>query len=140
MKKFITTKAEATTTTNDKLTNPTIGSKHAFFPTVKPMKAKRVPSKIDLFMDKIEEFMKTADKKIEDAVARAKPYAVKLVRFASKVLMQIIIWGILINIAAGFWPDLKEEIPYIYGFFDGCLHVVEEIFEWYVHWLSNIFS
>lgn len=108
------------------------------FSAAKPMKATKTPSKLDVLMLKIEMFMCKVGKKIDNATARAKPYAIKMVRLASKLLKQILIWGILINIAAVFWPDLKEEIPYIYGFFDGCLQIAEEFFRWLLDILKDV--
>ncbi len=101
-------------------------TKHSFFASSKAKSATKpvnAPSKAEKWLEKI--FGKL-DQGLDVALAMAAPLGYAL----GRILATIIIAGIGINIASEFWPELKSEIPYIYGFFDGCLNGVEWLFKY----------
>ena len=64
----------------------------------------------------------------------------QLSRSLGRLIAAIIICGILINIAAELWPGLKTEIPYLYGFFNGLMMIVEKGFKFFTNTLPGIFG
>lgn len=67
-------------------------------------------------------------------------YAKVFAKRLARTIAAIIICGIAINIAAEFWPELKTEIPGIYGFFNGLLMIVEKGFEYTGEFLKKAFE
>ena len=76
-----------------------------------------------------ETWFENASKKFDVFFELAIQVSIKIGFALGSLLGAIIIAGIGINIAAEFWPNLKTEIPSIYGFFNGLLVGVEWLFE-----------
>lgn len=119
-----------TGTTTEKADNTGAGTTNHFFAKAKSVtKPVYTPSKVEKWFEKI---LAKIDKASDKALEIATPLGIALRR----ILATIIIAGIGINIAAEFWPELKSEIPYIYGFFDGMLNGVE----WLFHSIADFFQ
>lgn len=64
-------------------------------------------------------------KKIKELDNKLKKGFRCLLKRLGRLITLSIIFGILLNVAIYFWPQLPEKIPTIYGFYNGVLELVE---------------
>ena len=97
--------------------------------TLPPKRKKRVSSRMELTLKKLDMVFDKFFKKLDAIIP-------KIVNFTSKLLLAAILWIVL----GHFVPEIRETLPAYYELVDGILWCFNGVLEWSLNGLRSMFG